>query len=141
MKREPESAQPTQPIEKPMPQKAQEAGRTAYNAAQRARGAAGHEKKKLADSASVQHAETWDNTAGHSGTPIAYLASGLIVLGFILGGIGLTVGPAVLIWIGVGMIVVIGAISFRAHVWSDFRYEDEGDGDDASSSRASHGHA
>jgi thiol:disulfide interchange protein len=90
-----------------------------YNAAQQARGAQGHEQKKLRDSANVS--ETWDNPAGHSGRPIGYAASGVIVLGFILGGIGLTVGPHVLIWIGVAIIVIVGAVGMAAHVWSDYR--------------------
>ncbi len=90
-----------------------------YNAAQKARGAQGHEQKKLTDSANVS--ETWENPTGHSGRPIGYVASGVIVLGFLLGGIGLTVGPRVLIWIGVAIIVITGAVGMATHVWSDYR--------------------
>lgn len=90
-----------------------------YNAAQKARGAQGHERKKLTDSANVS--ETWENPAGHSGRPIGYVASGVIVLGFLLGGIGLTVGPRVLIWIGVAIVVITGAVGMATHVWSDYR--------------------
>ncbi|HEU5355823.1 MAG TPA: hypothetical protein VFU65_15230 [Actinocrinis sp.] len=97
----------------------EEAEQETYNAAQKARGAQDHEQKKLRDSANVS--ETWENPAGHSGRPIGYGASGVIVLGFILGGIGLTVGPRVLIWIGVAIIVITGAVGMATHVWSDYR--------------------
>lgn len=98
-----------------------EAEQETYNAAQKARGAQGHEQKKLTDSANVLGGETWEHPSGHSGRPIGYAASGVIVLGFILGGIGLTVGPRVLIWIGVAIIVITGAGGAAAHVWSDYR--------------------
>jgi hypothetical protein len=45
----------------------------------------------------------------------------VIVLGFILGGIGLTVGPRALIWVGVAVIVIVGAVGMATHVWSDYR--------------------
>ncbi|HZU56583.1 MAG TPA: hypothetical protein VFA06_11995 [Actinocrinis sp.] len=99
--------------------KVEEAEQETYNAAQKARGAQGHEQKKLTDSANVS--ETWENPAGHSGRPIGYAASGVIVLGFILGGIGLTVGPRALIWVGVAVIVIVGAVGMATHVWSDYR--------------------
>lgn len=99
--------------------KVEEAEQETYNAAQKARGAKDHEQKKLRDSANVS--ETWENPAGHSGRPIGYAASGVIVLGFILGGIGLTVGPRLLIWIGVAVIVLTGAVGMATHVWSDYR--------------------
>jgi thiol:disulfide interchange protein len=99
--------------------KVEEAEQEIYNAAQKAHGARGHEQKKLRDSANVS--ETWENPAGHSGRPIGYAASGVIVLGFILGGIGLTVGPSVLIWIGVAVVVLTGAVGMATHAWSDYR--------------------
>lgn len=92
-----------------------------YNAAQRARGAQGSDVKRLTDSANVLGGETWENPSGHSGTPRGYVASGVIVLGFIVGGVGLTVGPRVLIWIGVAIIVVAGVLGLATHVWSDYR--------------------
>ena len=99
----------------------EEAEQDVYNAAQKARGASGHEVKKLTDSANVLGGETWANPSGHSGRPIGYVASGVIVLGFILGGIGLTIGPRLLIWIGVALIVIVGAVGMATHVWSDYR--------------------
>ncbi len=101
--------------------KVEEADQEVYNAAQKARGARGHEQKRLTDSANVLGGETWENPSGHSGRPIGYAASGVIVLGFILGGIGLTTGIHLLIWIGVAIIVIMGAVGMATHVWSDYR--------------------
>ena len=101
--------------------KVEEADQEVHNAAQKARGARGHEQKKLTDSANVLGGETWENPSGHSGRPIGYAASGVIVLGFILGGIGLTTGIHLLIWIGVAIIVIMGAVGMATHVWSDYR--------------------
>lgn len=94
-----------------------------HNVAQRARAAQGHEKKRFADSANVRGGETWENSVGHSGTRAGYVATGIVVAGFILGGVGLTVGPKVLIWIAAGIVVLTGIIGMLTNVWSDYRYE------------------
>ena len=101
------------------------ADRAGHNVAQRQRKAADAEVKRFADTANVRGGETWGNASGHSGTRAAWIASGVIVAGFILGGVGLTVGPRLLIWIGVGIIVVVGAFGLATHVWSDYLPESE----------------
>ncbi|MBS2961424.1 hypothetical protein KGA66_00100 [Actinocrinis puniceicyclus] len=116
-----------------------ETGREIHNVAQRAHGAQGHEKK-LADSANVLGGETWENSVGHSGTRAGYIASGIVVAGFILGGVGLTVGPRVLIWIAVGIVVLTGIIGMLTHVWSDYRYEMPAPDDDESGSMTDDAH-
>jgi len=100
---------------------AEETHETVYNAAQEARGAADDERKLLADTANVRSGETWGNASGHSGTRAAWLASALIIAGFVLGGVGLTFGPHLLIWIGAALVVLVGALGLSTHVWSDYR--------------------
>jgi hypothetical protein len=56
---------------------------------------------------------------GHGRPWTAWAASGTFVGGFLVGGVGLTVGPRVLIWIGVAIAVVTGAVGLLTHVWSD----------------------
>lgn len=110
------------------------------NAAQKSRRAEGHEQKKLTDSANVLGGETWENPSGHSGRPVGYAASGLIMLGFIIGGVGLTVGPHLLIWIGVAIIVIVGAVGMATHVWSDYRMETPAPDKDESGSMTDDAH-
>lgn len=100
---------------------AERARESVYNAAQEARGAADGERKLLADTANVHGGETWGNPSGHSGTRAAWLASALIIAGFVLGGVGLTFGPHVLIWIGAAVAVLVGVLGLSTHVWSDYR--------------------
>jgi hypothetical protein len=99
--------------------------RAGHNAAQRQRKVADTEVKRIADTANVGGGETWGNASGHSGTRAAWIAVGVIVAGFILGGVGLTVGPRLLTWIGVGIVVVVGACGMATHVWSDYLPESE----------------
>ena len=100
---------------------------SSHNAAQEARQASDDEVKRLADVPSVHGGETWGNASGHSGTHSAWFVSGLILAGFILGAFGFTVGPQVLLWIGVGVIVVVGAYGMLTHAWSDYREIREND--------------
>jgi hypothetical protein len=75
----------------------------------------------------------------HPAEQLAYAATGLVVSGFLLGGIGLTVGPDVLIWVGVALIVLTGAIGARTHVWTHHTQgvgEREAHGQDASADPA-----
>ena len=99
----------------------------ARNEAQEARRAADDEVKRLADVPSVRGGETWGNPSGHSGTHSAWFVSGVILAGFILGAFGFTIGPHVLLWIGVGVIVVAAAYGLLTHAWSDYRVVRETD--------------
>lgn len=58
---------------------------------------------------------------GVSGTYRGWLATAVVLLGFVLGGTGLTFGPRVLLWIGIGVIVAGGGAGLFTHAWSDFR--------------------
>ncbi len=91
-----------------------------YNAAQEARGAADDDLKTFADTANVRGGETWGNADGHSGTPAAWLATALIIAGFVVGGVGLTFGPRVLLWIGAALAVLVGVLGVSTRVWSDY---------------------
>ena len=97
------------------------------NAAQEARQVADDEVKRVADVPSVRGGETWGSATGHSGTHAAWGVSGVILAGFLLGAFGFTIGPRVLLWIGVGIIVVAGAYGLITHAWSDYRPNGESD--------------
>jgi hypothetical protein len=104
-------------------QRVKVAYRAARNTAQTERKAGDDEVKKIADTANVQGGETWGNASGHSGTRAAWYASGGVVAGFLLVAFGMTVGPRLLIWIGIGVIVLVGAFGMATHVWSDYEPE------------------
>jgi hypothetical protein len=56
---------------------------------------------------------------GHGQPWTAWAAAGTVVGGFLVGGIGMTVGPWVLIWIGAAIAVVTGALGLFTGVWSE----------------------
>jgi hypothetical protein len=64
---------------------------------------------------------TTDPHPTHHGRPASWVASCIIIVGFIIGGIALVTGPAWwLFWIGSG-IVVLGAIfGASAHIMDDW---------------------
>lgn len=97
--------------------------RAAHNAAQTQRKVGDDEVKTLADTANVQGGETWGNASGHSGTRAAWYASGGVVAGCLLVAFGMTAGPRLLVWIGIGVIVLVGALGMATHVWSDYEPE------------------
>jgi hypothetical protein len=39
----------------------------------------------------------------------------------VLAGVGLTFGPRVLIWIGAGLVVLVGLIGLATNVWGGYR--------------------
>jgi len=100
---------------------------SARNTAQEARQAADDEVKRLADVPSVQGGETWGNASGHSGTHAAWFVTGVILAGFVLGGVGFTFGPHALIWFGVAVVVLAGGYGVLTRAWSDYRVVRETD--------------
>ncbi|MBR7829127.1 hypothetical protein KDK95_22660 [Actinospica sp. MGRD01-02] len=90
------------------------------NKAQEERAVEGSEIKKIADTPSLADQETWDAPLGHSGTRRAWALSLSMLAAFILGAIGLTVGPRVLLWIGVAAFVLLGAFSLATRTWTDY---------------------
>ncbi len=105
--------------------------RGTHNVAQAERKIAADEVKRIADVENVRGGETWGAASGHSGPRAAWLASWIVIAGFALAGIGLTVGPRLLIWIGAGITVVTGVLGMATHVWSDYG-PDPGDSADRS---------
>jgi hypothetical protein len=97
--------------------------RSAHNTAQSQRNVGDDEVKKIADTANVQGGETWGNASGNSGTRAAWSASGGVVAGALLVAFGMTVGPRLLVWIGIGVIVLVGALGMATHAWSDYEPE------------------
>jgi fatty acid desaturase len=79
--------------------------------------------------------ETWGKASRHSVARAAWLVSWIAVAVFVLAGIGLTVGPILLIWIGATIAVVTGAFGMATHVWSDYRRERESAGSGAPADR------
>lgn len=98
------------------------------NQAQEERGAAGHEQKTFTDTPQVGGGEKWSEPSGHSGTRRAWALSLAMLASFILGGVGITFGPRMLLWIGSGLFVVLGAYSLTTHAWSDFTARGAGEG-------------
>ncbi|HEX4791500.1 MAG TPA: hypothetical protein VH372_23760 [Actinospica sp.] len=91
------------------------------NKAQEERHAVGRDLKKLADTASVE--ETWEHASGHSGTRRAWAVSIGMVAAFLLAAGGMTFGPRVLQWVGVGGFVVLGVYSLAARTWTDYVHD------------------
>lgn len=56
---------------------------------------------------------------GHGWPWTTWAASGAVVGGFLIGGVGLTVGPHLLIWIGAAITVLAGAAGMFTGVWNE----------------------
>lgn len=60
------------------------------------------------------------SSSGHAGRPSSWLAVAVIFVGFLVGGIGLPLGPNwIMFWVGVGIVVVGGAIALLVDIMSD----------------------
>lgn len=56
---------------------------------------------------------------GHGGTRRSWSVSLAMVAAFLLAGAGMTFGPHVLLWVGVGLFVLLGVYSLAARTWTD----------------------
>ena len=57
----------------------------------------------------------------HHGRPASWVAVTVIIIGFVLGGIALTIGPSwVLFWVGAAIVVVGGIIAAAARIMDDW---------------------
>ena len=65
---------------------------------------------------------------GHGGTRHSWSVSLAMVAAFLLAGAGMTFGPRVLLWVGVGLFVLLGLYSLAAHTWTDHENDDKQDG-------------
>jgi opacity protein-like surface antigen len=91
-----------------------------HNQAQEERGAADTDTKRFTDTPEISGGEKWEESSGHSGTRRAWTVSLAMVASFLVAGVGMTFGPRLLLWIGIGLFVVLGVYSLAAHSWSDF---------------------
>jgi ABC-type uncharacterized transport system permease subunit len=59
--------------------------------------------------------------ATHHGRPVSWVAVSTIMLGFLLGGAGLILGPAWwLFWVGVGLAAAGGLLALATDIFSDW---------------------
>jgi len=60
-------------------------------------------------------------TESHHGRPVSWVAVGLMMAAFLVGGLGLILGPIWwLFWVGVGMCVVGGLLALATHIFDDW---------------------
>jgi hypothetical protein len=56
----------------------------------------------------------------HAGRPSSWVAVGIMVTGFVVGGVALCIGPAwVLFWVGAAIVVVGFVVGGMVHIFSD----------------------
>jgi hypothetical protein len=57
----------------------------------------------------------------HHGRPVSWVAVGLMMAAFLVGGLGLILGPTWwLFWVGVGMCAVGGLLALATHIFEDW---------------------
>ena len=62
-----------------------------------------------------------DGHEGHHGRPASWVAVTVIIIGFVIGGIALPVGPNwVLFWVGVAIVVVGGIMGAATRIMDDW---------------------
>jgi len=60
-------------------------------------------------------------TASHHGRPVSWVAVSIIMAAFLVGGLGLILGPAWwLFWVGVGMAAVGGLLALATDIFNDW---------------------
>lgn len=60
------------------------------------------------------------SSSGHAGRPSSWLAVVVIFVGFLVGGLGLPLGPNwIMFWVGTGIVVAGGVIALVVDVMSD----------------------
>jgi hypothetical protein len=60
-------------------------------------------------------------TESHHGRPVSWVAVGLMMAAFVVGGFGLILGPTWwLFWVGVGMCAVGGLLALATHIFEDW---------------------
>ena len=64
---------------------------------------------------------TTDPHRAQHGRPISWVASCIIIVGFIIGGVALPIGPTWwLFWTGVGIVVLGAIIGAAVHIFDDW---------------------
>jgi hypothetical protein len=60
-------------------------------------------------------------TVSHHGRPVSWVAVGIMMVAFLVGGLGLILGPTWwLFWVGVGMCAVGGLLALATHIFDDW---------------------
>jgi hypothetical protein len=68
----------------------------------------------------VQTGQPYDHEA-HHGRPASWVVTTLVIIGFILGGIALCIGPSwVLFWLGAGIVVIAGLMGAAVRIFDDW---------------------
>jgi hypothetical protein len=68
----------------------------------------------------AQVAPSYDHEA-HHGRPASWVASSIVIVGFIIGGIALPIGPTWwLFWTGVGIVVLGAIVGAAVHIFDDW---------------------
>jgi hypothetical protein len=63
----------------------------------------------------------FDEAEAHHGRPTSWMVTTLIIIGFIVGGIGLCIGPSwVLFWVGAAIVVIGGITGAAVHIFDDW---------------------
>jgi hypothetical protein len=58
---------------------------------------------------------------GHHGRPASWVAVSVIIIGFIVGGIAMVIGPSWwLFWTGAGIVVIGGLYAAAIHIFDDW---------------------
>lgn len=66
-----------------------------------------------------QKTEQTENLGSHGGRASSWLAVTVMLIGFIVGGVGMTMATWTLIWIGVGLVVVGGILALVFDIFTD----------------------
>ena len=62
----------------------------------------------------------WEHEEYH-GRPVSWVAVTIIIIGFIIGGIALSIGPVwVLLWVGVALVVIGGIFAASIRIMDDW---------------------
>ena len=68
----------------------------------------------------AQTGQSYEHEEYH-GRPVSWVVTVLVVIGFILGGIALCVGPSwVLFWVGAGIVVLAGIMGAAVRIFDDW---------------------
>lgn len=66
-----------------------------------------------------QKSEQTENLGSHGGRASSWLAVTVMFAGFCVGGVGLTMANWLIVWIGVGIIVIGGVLALVFDIFSD----------------------
>ena len=68
----------------------------------------------------AQTGQSYEHEEYH-GRPVSWVVTVLVVIGFILGGIALCIGPSwVLFWVGAGIVVLAGIMGAAVRIFDDW---------------------